>query len=57
MRSILRGSAESGKDPGKRNTKIALVLCLAVLGAAIEAHAECQGGQYLRGSIAETRIA
>jgi len=41
----------------KRNTSAAVVLCLAVLGTAIEARAECQGGQYLRGSIAETRIA
>jgi hypothetical protein len=37
----------------KRNTRIALVLCLAVLGTAIEARADCQ---YVRGSIAETRI-
>ena len=54
MRSLL---TERGKDPMKRNTRAALVLCLAVLGTAIEARAECQGGQYLRGSIAETRIA
>jgi hypothetical protein len=41
----------------KRNTKMALALFLGALGTAIEARAECQGGQYLRGSIAETRIA
>ena len=37
----------------KWNTKIALMLCLAVLGTAIEARADCQ---FVRGSIAETRI-
>ena len=58
MRSMLRGSAKRGKDRRKGNTKIALVLCSAVLGTAVEARAECQAGQqYLRGSIAETRIA
>ena len=36
---------------------IAAMILTAVLGTAIEARAECQGGQYLRGSIAETRIA
>jgi hypothetical protein len=36
-----------------RNTILALGLCLAVLGTAIEARADCQ---YLRGSISETRI-
>ena len=35
------------------STQIALAVCLAVLGAAIEARADCQ---YVRGSIAETRI-
>jgi len=34
-------------------TKTALVLCVMLLGTAIEARADCQ---YLRGSIAETRI-
>ena len=37
----------------KRNATLALGLCLAVLGAPIEARADCQ---YVRGSIAETRI-
>ena len=37
----------------KWNTKIALALSVAVLGTAIEARADCQ---YVRGSIAETRI-
>jgi hypothetical protein len=37
----------------KWNTKIALILCLTVLGTAIEARADCQ---FVRGSIAETRI-
>ena len=37
----------------KWNTKIALVLCLAVLGTAIEAQADCH---ILRGGISETRI-
>jgi hypothetical protein len=37
----------------KRNATLALALCLAVLGSAIEARDDCQ---YLRGSIAETRI-
>ena len=37
----------------KRNATLALVLCLAVLGTAIEARADCK---YVRGSIAETRI-
>ena len=37
---------------------MAAMILTATLGAAIEARAECQGGQqYLRGSIAETRIA
>ena len=38
----------------KWNTKIAPVVCLAVLGTAIEARADCQN---LRGAISETRIA
>ena len=37
----------------KRNATLALVLCLAVLGTATEARADCR---YVRGSIAETRI-
>ena len=37
----------------KRSATLALVLCLAVLGTAIEARADCR---YVRGSIAETRI-
>ena len=37
----------------KRNAIPALVLCLAVFGTVMEARDECQ---YLRGSIAETRI-
>jgi hypothetical protein len=35
------------------NTKIALMLSLAVIGTAIEARADCK---YVRGSIVETRI-
>ena len=35
------------------STQIALVVSLAVLGAAVEARADCQ---YVRGSIAETRV-
>ena len=35
------------------NTNIALALAVALLGTAIEARADCQ---YVRGSIAETRI-
>jgi hypothetical protein len=41
------------KDLMKRNTRIALALCLAVLGTAIEARADCQ---HVRGSDAETII-
>ena len=37
----------------KWNTKIAPVVCLAVLGTAIEARADCHN---LRGAISETRI-
>ena len=36
-----------------KTTKTALALCVVLLGAAIEARADCQ---YVRGSIAETRI-
>jgi hypothetical protein len=36
-----------------RTTKAALALCVLLFGAAIEARADCQ---YVRGSIAETRI-
>ena len=57
MRSTLTDSTERGEALGKRHTRITLVLCLAVFGMAVEARAECQEGQYLRGSIAETRIA
>src|SRR5262245_12288027 len=46
-------SGRKGEDLMKRNTKLALVLCLAMLGTAIEARAECQ---YVHGSIAETVI-
>ena len=41
------------KDLTKRNTRIALALCLAVLGTAIEARADCQ---HVRGAITETEI-
>ena len=37
----------------KWNTKVALMLCLALLGTAIEARADCH---ILRGGISETRI-
>jgi hypothetical protein len=37
----------------KRNTTTALVLCLVVVGTAIEARADCQ---YVRGGITETNI-
>jgi hypothetical protein len=54
MKSVLlTGSAEREKDIMRRNTKIALVLCLAVLGTAIEARADCQ---YVRGGITSTII-
>jgi hypothetical protein len=36
-----------------RNTQLALMLCVAVAGTAVEARADCH---YIRGSIAETRI-
>lgn len=41
------------KDLTKRNRKMALALCLAVLGTAIEARADCQ---YVSGGIKETQI-
>jgi len=41
------------KDFMKGNTRIALALCLAVLGTAIEARADCQR---VRGGIRETQI-
>ena len=41
------------KDVKKRNTKIALALCLAVLGTAIQARAECQ---HIRGTDVETIV-
>ena len=54
MKSVLlTGSAEREKDPMKRNTRIALVLCLAVLATASEARADCR---HVRGGITETVI-
>ena len=54
MKSVLlTSSAEREKDLMKRNTKIALVMCLAVLGTAIEARAECK---HVRGGITSTSI-
>ena len=54
MKSVLlTSSAEREKHLMKRNTHIALVMCLAVLGTAIEARAECQ---YVRGGITSTII-
>jgi hypothetical protein len=55
MKSVLlTGSPEREKDLMRRNTKIALVLCLAVLGTTIEARAEdCQ---HVRGGITDTTI-
>ena len=41
------------KDLMKRNTKIALTLCLAVFGTAIQARADCQN---VSGTITETSI-
>jgi hypothetical protein len=41
------------KDRMKRNTKVTLALCLAALGTAIEARADCQN---VSGSIKETII-
>jgi len=38
----------------KRHTKLALVVCVTVLGTAIQARADCHN---LRGAISETRIA
>ena len=54
MKSVLlTGSAEREKHLMKRNTQIALALCLAVLGTAIEARADCQ---YVRGGLKATSI-
>jgi hypothetical protein len=39
MRSMLTAQQKERKSFTKRNTKTALVLCLAVLGTAIEARA------------------
>lgn len=41
------------KDLMKRSTKVALALCLAVLGTAIQARADCQN---VSGNITETQI-
>ena len=41
------------KDLMKRNTKVALALCLAVLGTALKARADCQN---VIGRITETQI-
>jgi hypothetical protein len=41
------------KDLTKRNTKAALALCLAVLGTAVKARADCQK---VSGTITETQI-
>ena len=54
MKSVLvTGSAEREKDLVRRTTKIALVMCLAALGTAIEARADCKD---VRGQITETAI-
>ena len=54
MKSVLlTGSAEREKGLMKRKTKIALVMCLAVLGTAIEARADCR---HVRGGITSTII-
>src|SRR5437899_11463618 len=54
MKSVLlTSSAEREKHLMKRNTRIAAVMCLAVLGAAIEARAECK---HVRGGINATSI-
>jgi hypothetical protein len=46
-------SATKREDLMKKHTKTALVLCMAVLGTAIEARANCQ---HVRGGITETVI-
>ena len=38
---------------GTKHSQLALMLCVAVVGTAVEARADCH---YVRGSIAETRI-
>jgi len=54
MKSVLfTSSAEREKHLMRRNTQIALVMCLAVLGTAIEARADCQ---YVRGGLKGTAI-
>ena len=44
---------EREKHHMKRNTQVALVMCLALLGTAIEARADCQ---YVRGGLKATAI-
>ena len=41
------------KDLMNRNTKVALALCLALLGTAVKARADCQN---VSGTITETQI-
>src|SRR5438874_1685517 len=54
MKSVLlTSSAEREKHLTKRNTQIALVMCLAALGTAIEARAECK---HVRGGLTGTAI-
>src|SRR5438874_6973683 len=54
MKSVLlTSSAQREKYLMRRSTQIALVMCLAVLGTAIEARAECKN---VRGGIAATAI-
>ena len=54
MKSVLlTSSAEREKHLTKRNTQIALVMCLTVLGTAIEARAECK---HVRGGLTGTAI-
>jgi len=54
MKSVLlTGSAEREKQLTKRHTRITAVMCLAVLGTAIEARADCQ---YVRGGLKATSI-
>ena len=54
MKSVLlTSSAEREKQLMKRNTRIAAVMCLAVLGTAIEARADCK---HVRGGLKATAI-
>src|SRR5215471_16897472 len=54
MKSVLlTGPADRAKDRTKRNTKIALVLCLAVVGKAIQARADSQS---VHGTITDSVI-